>query len=206
MNIVMTGTKGFIGKIIVPQLEADGHNVIAYDTRINTLTSLTHTPDVFIHAARHHGNITGIITKNKWLKEYETDVIDPYLLALDLKAHYNIKNIIYLSSIYGLEPPKVRHIPANYIAAKAAEIHSAKNLAIVLAPFTRVNIVILGGVLSDRTAAEQSDDFCERYNKRTLLNHMVLPDEIYGAIKFLVSDESKGMTGAEIRIDGGYTV
>jgi NAD(P)-dependent dehydrogenase (short-subunit alcohol dehydrogenase family) len=121
--------------------------------------------------------------------------------SLDIK----LKNVIFISSIYGLVPPTVREIPMNYITCKAAEIHLAKSLAVKLAPKIRVNTIILGGVESDRVEADQTPEFREAYCKKTLLGKMVQPDEIYGAVRFLVSDESKGMTGAQIIIDGGYT-
>jgi NAD(P)-dependent dehydrogenase (short-subunit alcohol dehydrogenase family) len=211
-NIVITGAEGFIGKIIVSALTTGfnrlKYNLISYDTRIHEVKDLLKWDgiDAFIHCARHHANIVPPITEEKWLAEYKTDVVDPYELVMGLKRYFNTPNIICISSIYGIEPPKVRWIPHNYVCAKAAEIMCFKNLAVQLAPDTRVNTIILGGVHSDRDVAEQDDNFRAAYHKRTLLGHMVHPEEIIGPIKLLLSNESKGMTGAQIRVDGGYLV
>ena len=39
----------------------------------------------------------------------------------------------------------------------------------------------------------------------TPMGRMGEPEDLAGAIVFLVSDASRFMTGSEIRIDGGYT-
>lgn len=35
---------------------------------------------------------------------------------------------------------------------------------------------------------------------------MGTPEDLSGAVTFLLSDASKYVTGAELRVDGGYTV
>lgn len=206
MNIALTGANGFMGKIIKAELEKAGHEV--YSERTPIIGEPLKGIDCIIHCARHHGYITGDITPDKWHGEFETDVRLPYEYTMQMvEANQSLNNVIFISSIYGIKPPTVRPIPMNYCVCKAAEIHLAKCLAVDLAPKVRVNTVIFGGVLSDRAEAQQDEPgFREAYGKITLNGHMVLTDEVAGAIKFLVSEESKGMTGAEIKVDGGYTV
>lgn len=38
------------------------------------------------------------------------------------------------------------------------------------------------------------------------LGKMGTPEDLMGAVTFLLSDASRYMTGAEIRVDGGYTL
>lgn len=216
MDIILTGAKGFVGSILEKELKADNHNVIHHrnieeydDKSIDEIKSQFKEktkPGCLLHCARHHGNIIGEITQEKWLDEFKQDVYLPFLTTKALYYAGLIDNVIFTSSIYGVEPPKVRWIPENYVASKAAEIHLAKYLALQLAPKCRVNIIILGGVHSDRPAAFQTGEFRHKYNQRVPLNHMVCPGEIYGAVKFLIGNGSKGMTGSEIKIDGGYTI
>lgn len=214
--VILTGASGFMGKIIKKSLEGDGYIVIPYrneseenisknDVAISQIKFDSLKRATLIHCARSHKNITGVIDEEKWMDEYRQDVYYPYLTTRHLAKNGLIDNVIYISSIYGQEPPKVRHIPENYVAAKSAEIHLAKYLSIQLAPTIRVNTICYGGVLSDREAANQTPDFRKKYNQRVPLGHMVFPEEIYGPIKFLV-ENSQGMTGSVINVDGGYTV
>lgn len=205
-TIALTGCHGFIGKHLAQHLESCDHYVMPYRTDAMTAADLDKSPEVLIHCARHHKNITGALDHKKWLDEYMTDVVLPYETSLDFVKVHGTSNIIFISSVYGVEPPKVRYIPPNYVCSKAAEIHAAQNLAVQLAPKTRVNTIILGGVRSSRPEADQTKDFLKKYRARTLLDKMVSIKEIYGVLDLLISDASKGMTGAKITVDGGYLV
>jgi len=203
-KVALTGANGFIGKIIKKELEEAGHQVIPVRTDTGEIPE---SIDCLIHCARAHKNLIEPITEEKWIGEFTTDVMLPYFYTMKMiEANPGLNNIIFISSIYGIKVPTVRPIPINYLVSKAAEIYLSKILAVNLAPKIRVNCVILGGVHSDREVADQHPEFREKYHAKTLLGHMVLPDEVAGAVKFLVSDESKGMTGQNIIVDGGYTV
>jgi NAD(P)-dependent dehydrogenase (short-subunit alcohol dehydrogenase family) len=203
--IALTGANGFMGKIIRKDLEVCGHKVIAVRTDGDLLELYQKGIQCLIHCARHHEYLTEPITEAKWIGEYLTDVYYPYNYTMKMvNASPELNNVIIITSIYGVKPPTVRYIPPNYCMAKAAERQMIKELAVRLAPNIRVNGIIYGGVYSDREAAAQNETFRAKYNKKTLLGHMVMPEEVAGAVKFLVSDESKGMTGSEIFVTGGY--
>jgi hypothetical protein len=204
MRIVLTGANGFIGKILKKELENIGHTIIPGRTDGE---ELPYNIDCLIHCARAHKNLVYPITEDKWIGEFQTNVYYPYRYTMAiLERNPGIKNIIFISSIYGMKPPTVRQIPVNYQVCKAAEIYLSKVLAVNLAPDIRVNCIIFGGVESDREVAQQENDFRKKYSAKTLLGHMVLPDEVAGVVKFLMSHESKGITGQSIIVDGGYTI
>lgn len=46
----------------------------------------------------------------------------------------------------------------------------------------------------------------DRWLSMTPMGRMGVPDDLVGPVVFLLSDASSYMTGADIRVDGGYTV
>jgi len=104
-----------------------------------------------------------------------------------------------------------------YAAAKAAEIHLARCLALEGAPEgIRVNVVNPDAVLrgskiwtgewrEQRAAAYKMkpEDLEEHYRQRSLLKLSVFPEDIAEAAYFLASDASAKSTGNIINVDAG---
>lgn len=114
-------------------------------------------------------------------------------------------SIINLSSIYGLigagdAPP--------YHASKGAVRLMAKNDAIIYAKNKiRVNSVHPGFILTPMVEnfAKDTPGALEHLSSLHPLGHLGEPLDIAYGILYLVSDESKFVTGSELVIDGGYT-
>ena len=94
-----------------------------------------------------------------------------------------------------------------YDASKAAIIHTARCLAMALAPDIRVNTVS-PGIVTD-TAWHRDD---KSYNKEAAdaresafipLGYVTRPDEFADSIVFLATDISSSITGIDLVIDGG---
>jgi len=120
--------------------------------------------------------------------------------------------IINLSSIYGVaapdqrlyrregQPPQFK--PVYYTVTKAGILGLTKYLAAYYAGKNiRVNAISPGGVYNGH-----NDEFLQAYAARAVMGRMAEKDEMNGALLFLASDASKYMTGANLIVDGGWTV
>ena len=96
----------------------------------------------------------------------------------------------------------------SYNAAKAGVIHLSKSLAGEWAPYgVRVNTISPGYMATDMTQANR--DIPERFNvwmEGTPMGRLGEPKELGPLAVYLASDASSFVTGANILIDGGYTV
>ncbi len=94
-----------------------------------------------------------------------------------------------------------------YNASKAAVIQLGRNLAAEWGPHAiRVNTISPGYIVTDMVRA-LFDRFPEReaeWPRQNMLGKLSAPEDYRGAAVFLLSDASRFMTGADLRIDGGH--
>jgi NAD(P)-dependent dehydrogenase (short-subunit alcohol dehydrogenase family) len=113
--------------------------------------------------------------------------------------------IVIISSISGhVADPEL--VP--YCASKAAASMLTKAMAVALAPYNiNVNAVLPGTVLTDmnRDRLTNNIDLREAIVGATPLRRLGNPEDILGAVLYLVSDEAPWTTGALLPVDGGYT-
>ncbi|KAJ4256928.1 hypothetical protein NW762_009024 [Fusarium torreyae] len=114
-------------------------------------------------------------------------------------------NLIITASISG----SVVTVPIDhtvYNTTKAAVLHLGRSLAREWRGFARVNMVSPGWI-----DTEMSNDLpsINEANRMAVLGRLVLEGhvrEMKGAYLYLASDASSFVTGAEITVDGGYTL
>jgi len=114
-------------------------------------------------------------------------------------------SIVNLSSIYGLIG--AGDIPA-YHASKGAVRLMTKNDALIYAKDNiRVNSVHPGFIWTPlvEKLGEGKPGFREHLDSLHPIGHIGEPIDVAYGILYLVSDESKFVTGSELVIDGGYT-
>ncbi len=114
-------------------------------------------------------------------------------------------SIVNLSSIYGIIG--AGDIP-HYHASKGAVRLMTKNDALIYAPDKiRVNSVHPGFIWTPLVEEFGKDvpNFRENLDSLHPIGHVGEPLDIAYGIVYLVSDESKFVTGSELVIDGGYT-
>ena len=122
----------------------------------------------------------------------------------------NYGNIINMGSIYGFTAPKFEiykgtnmTVPIEYAAIKGGVVNVTKYLASYLGKYNiRVNAISPGGVFDN-----QPKKFVKKYSEKVLLGkRMANANDITGVLIFLLSDESKYITGQNIIVDGGFTL
>jgi NAD(P)-dependent dehydrogenase (short-subunit alcohol dehydrogenase family) len=111
-------------------------------------------------------------------------------------------SIVNISSIWGLIGAAG---VAPYQASKGAVTTMTKNAALSYAPKIRANSIHPGAVKT-QIIANQDDALNRQLIADTPLKRMADPREIASAAVYLASDESAFVTGAELVIDGGYSI
>jgi len=118
--------------------------------------------------------------------------------------------IVYVASIYGFMAPRFELYenasftsPVEYSAIKGGLLSLTKYLASYLGKHDiRVNAISPGGVHDN-----QPESFVAQYSKKAVIgNRMAEPDDLTGAVIFLLSDASRYITGQNIVVDGGWSI
>jgi NAD(P)-dependent dehydrogenase (short-subunit alcohol dehydrogenase family) len=119
-------------------------------------------------------------------------------------------NIINIASIYGFKAPIFEiydktnmTMPVEYAAIKGAIINLTRYLASYLGKYgIRVNAVSPGGIYNN-----QPESFVMKYCSNVVLgSRMANPNDVTGALLFLLDDSSKYITGQNIVVDGGWSL
>jgi NAD(P)-dependent dehydrogenase (short-subunit alcohol dehydrogenase family) len=117
-------------------------------------------------------------------------------------------SIVNMASIYGVlgadftvyEGTNMT-MPAAYSAIKGALINFTRYVASYFGPQqVRVNSVSPGGIFDN-----QNEVFIKNYCKKVPMRRLGIPEDISPAVAFLLSDDSKYITGQNIIVDGGWT-
>ncbi|KAJ5930904.1 hypothetical protein N7466_006397 [Penicillium verhagenii] len=98
---------------------------------------------------------------------------------------------------------------APYNAAKAAVRHLAASLAVEWASHDiRVNCISPGYILTALTKEilDENVEFRDKWISLIPAGKVGKPEDLMGAVVFLLSDSARYITGADLRVDGGYTL
>lgn len=118
-------------------------------------------------------------------------------------------NVINMSSIYGSMAPRFEvyegtpmTMPVEYAAIKAAIEHLTRYFAQYFkGTGIRVNCLSPGGILAGQPA-----EFLASYNEHCGSKGMLVADDLVGALLFLLSDESRYITGQNLLVDDGFSL
>jgi NAD(P)-dependent dehydrogenase (short-subunit alcohol dehydrogenase family) len=129
--------------------------------------------------------------------------------ALRMLEHECEGSIVNFSSIYGMHAPNFSIYdgtdmtsPVEYSVLKAGILNLTRYLASYLgSDGIRVNSVSPGGVFDG-----QPERFVENYEQNVPLGRMAEPEDVSGAVVYLLSDAASYVTGHNLVVDGGWTI
>lgn len=118
-------------------------------------------------------------------------------------------NLINMSSIYGSMAPRFEvydgtpmTMPVEYAAIKSAVVHLTRYFAQYFkGAGIRVNCLSPGGILASQPAS-----FLDAYNSHCASKGMLSAGDVVGALLFLLSDDSRYMTGQNLFVDDGFSI
>lgn len=138
----------------------------------------------------------------------EINVTSALMLAKGLRqrgVHEAPASMVLVSSVMG----RVGQAGvAAYCASKGAVEAATRALALELAPLDiRVNCVAPGQVESEMADQQRQSMTAEQFERIRAMHPLGLgrPEDVAGAIAFLVTDASRWVTGSTLTVDGGYT-
>lgn len=173
-----------------------------------------------------HGQIDSLVTSagftenfeatnypiDRFRKLFAVNVEGTYLFATAVARHLMDRkapgSIVFIGSMSG----SIVNIPqpqTPYNSAKAAVRHMAASLSVEWAHAgIRVNCISPGYMLTALTEKILDDNPELRKQWTSLIpqGRMGNPQDLMGPVTFLLSDASTYVTGADLRVDGGYTV
>ncbi|HEV2563433.1 MAG TPA: SDR family oxidoreductase [Rhizomicrobium sp.] len=157
------------------------------------------------------------ITLEEWRRVHAIDLDGVFLgckmsvalMARTVKATALGGSIVNISSISGII---AGHNMAAYNSAKAGVRHLSKSVALYCARKNygiRSNSVhpvfIATPILDGLVQRYGKEEAYAKLGRQVPLGHIGEPDDIAYAVLYLASDESKFMTGSELKIDGGIS-
>ena len=141
------------------------------------------------------------------------------IFGIQMRLILNFKEILHkgssivnISSMYGvIAPNQENYTEKNKINAllygsmKAALIQGSRWLSSIYGKDNiRVNSVSFGPFPQEEIQ-KNDPEFIKKLSKQTHLKRIGKPEETTGIIMFLLSDNSSYITGANIKVDGGWT-
>ena len=164
--------------------------------------------DILVNNAATNPHFGEMLTADEgiWNKTLDVNLKGPFFMIKHAVPLMKDKGaIVNISSVNAVKPGLFQGI---YSATKAALINMTQTLARELAPKgIRVNTLLPG--LTDTKFASaiiSSDEICKYAVSQIPMGRYAKPEEMAGAVLYLVSDAASFTTGASLVCDGGMLI
>jgi len=189
---------------------------ISVDSLISTLNERYGRIDAVVNNAyprnKNYGRKLEDVTYTDFCENVSMHLGGYFLVAQKFGLYFrehNGGNIVNMASIYGTMTPRFEiyadtpmTMAVEYSAIKSAVIHITRFLAQYFkADRVRCNSISPGGIFD-----HQPDAFVEKYNSHCGTKGMLDPQDLTGALVFLLSDASQYINGQIIIVDDGFTI
>ncbi|KAL7921739.1 hypothetical protein ACQKWADRAFT_295123 [Trichoderma austrokoningii] len=175
---------------------------------------------------QQHGKIDNLVTSAGFTENFEAvnypidrlrklwavNVDGTYLFATSVARHLMERKSPGSMVMIGSMSGSIVNVPqpqAPYNASKAGVRHLAASFAVEWAHAgIRVNCISPGYMLTALTEKimDENPELKQKWVSLIPQGKMGRPQDLMGPVTFLLSDASQYVTGADIRVDGGYTV
>lgn len=148
-----------------------------------------------------------LVSQDLMLETFKTNVfsVNTIIKLLTNKKANNssLNSVVLISSNISNRGAKAM---STYGSSKAALDGLMRSLAVELAPKVRINSVLPGAVITEMTKAIfENEEVSQRMSAQYPLG-IGLPNDIAEAVSFLLSEQSRWITGQQLTVDGGRSI
>ncbi|KAJ5097332.1 hypothetical protein N7456_008053 [Penicillium angulare] len=192
---------------------ADVSNPASVDDAIADIIAKQGNIDNLVTCAGFTENFSAVTYPYDRMQKLWGVVVDgTYLFTAGVAKHLIKRQASGSMVVIGSMSGAIVNVPqpqAPYNAAKAAVRHLAASLAVEWASHDiRVNCISPGYILTalTRKILEENVEFREKWTSLIPAGRVGMPEDLMGPVTFLLSDSARYITGADLRVDGGYTL
>lgn len=217
-SVVIAEIDPALGSDAESKLKAAGIDAVFVQTDIASEESVAAMAKV---AVQGYGAIDGLVANAGWAnnvggKTYDEITPDVWdrMMAINVRGTWltvralgplmrDGGSIVTVSSdtIYW-GPPRLLH----YVTSKSALVGMTRSLARELGDrMIRVNCLLPGLTMGEATKDIPQSRWND-YAGRSILKRTQQPDDLDGVVAFLLSDDSRFMTGQTLAVDGGFSL